>query len=155
MWRETTRDEDPAPFEVDVEHAGVDERERDFRIELEDVVTEPRLDRGHAAELAAALLLDGDPDELERVVLVLARLRQLRARDAQLGSARHVAVKLDHGPPTGAFRRDHRRRLSLDPQGRALGEPLLVLARVLDEERPVQPVRLAHAPDPDELSHSE
>jgi hypothetical protein len=77
MRRETTRHEDAARFEVDLEDAGVDEREREAGVELEDVVRDTRLNLGHVAEGAAALLLDREPGELERVVLVLFGRRQL------------------------------------------------------------------------------
>src|SRR5205085_6267792 len=99
----------------------------------------------------AVVLLDVEPDELEGVVLVLARRRQLRAWHGELGPARRCVVEPDHRPAAGALRGDHLGRLAIDVQGCTDREAPRVLARLLDAERPVEPVRLADAPDADEL----
>ena len=116
-----------------------------------------RLDREppRGAELAATLFLHGKPDQLECVVLVLAGRWQLGPRDTELGSARRFAIEADHRPATGALGRDNRRRLALDVEPRANGEARLVLAGPLDEERAVEPVRLADSANADEVSHRE
>src|SRR5205823_9537528 len=97
------------------------------------------------------LVLDVQPDELKRVVLVLGGLRKLGARNAQLGAARDLAVEANHRPAARALRGDHRRRVAVDAQDRALREPLLVLARLLHEKRAISSVRLPHTTDADEL----
>jgi hypothetical protein len=48
--------------EIDLLHACVDEREREARVELEDVVRRAGGDLGHAAELGAAGLLHLEAD---------------------------------------------------------------------------------------------
>src|SRR5262249_42834809 len=151
MRCETTRNQDASVREVDLEHAGIDERQREARVELEHVVGDPRPHRGHLPELAAALFLHREPVELERVVLVVPGRRELRARHAELGAAPGLAVEPDHRSAAGPLRVDHGCGLAVDPQRRAFGEALLVLARLLHEERPVEAVRLADAAYADEL----
>ena len=73
--REAAGDEDPAFVEVDVEHAGLDERQQQAGVEGERVVGRSVLHLGDRTERAAAFLLDAEPDELEDVVGVLARAR--------------------------------------------------------------------------------
>ena len=97
--------------EIDLPHARVDERQREARVELEDVVRRAGRDLGDAAQLLAALLLDLEADELERVVLALGRLGQLFALDLDRGAARNLAVEADHRPAAGSLRLDDLRGL--------------------------------------------
>ena len=106
-------------------------------------------DLGHAAELRAAVLLDLEADELEGVVLALLGLGQLAPVDLDRVAARRLAVEPDHGTAAGALRLDDPRRLAADEQRRAFREALRVLARLLDDEGALEPVRLADLPDLD------
>ena len=103
--------------------------------------------------VASPLLLDLEPDELERVVLALAGRWKVSARDRELGAARRLAVEPDHGPAARALRPDDLGRLAVDDAAsrRPRSAPSS-LARLLDEERAVEAVRLADAADPDELA---
>ena len=62
---EALRDDDSPALEIHLPHAGLDERQRQARVELEHVVRRVVEHVPDAAEHAAALLLDGEPDELE------------------------------------------------------------------------------------------
>jgi hypothetical protein len=151
-WRESTRDQDASVIEVDFEDACVDKRKHDPGVELKDIVGDPGLDIGDTTERGPALLLHGKPDELERVVLVLGGRREVLAWDGELRATRNLPVEPDHGAPAGSLRRHHGGGLAVHAEGRSFGEALLVLARLLDEERAVQPVRLADAADPNEIA---
>src|SRR5260221_9872515 len=58
----------------------------------------------------------------------------------------------DRAVGRAALRRDDLRRLAFDVQRLAARERLGALARPLDEERPVEPMRASHAADHDEIS---
>ena len=80
-------------------------------------------------------------------------LRELGARDEELGAAGDCAVEPDHAASTGStLRVDDLRDGALDVQARAAGEALLRLARILDEEGAVDPVRPADPADAHEVS---
>ena len=84
--REARRDHDAPGLEVDGEDALLDEREREPGVEPQDVVRDAGLDLGDAAELAPALLLDREADEVEDVAAALLGLGEL-ARGQPRGAA--------------------------------------------------------------------
>src|SRR5262249_44822854 len=67
--------------------------------------------------------------------------------NSQLGASRRLAVEPDHGAPGGSLRADDPRRCSRRVESRADGEALRLLARLLDHERAVEPVRTSNATD--------
>jgi hypothetical protein len=101
---------------------------------------------------AAALLLDREADELERVVLVLVQRGQLVAGHGERRAAGNRAVEADHRPPLCAVLRSHDLvRLVADMDRRAAVEGAGAIARTLDEERAVETVRASDAADRNEL----
>ena len=76
---------------------------------------------------------------------VSARLRE------ELGAALDVAVEPDHRAPARELRLDDGGLDFVDQEGRAHGEAFGIIARALDEEGALEPVRLADTPDRDEL----
>jgi hypothetical protein len=149
LVRESLRYQDQAALEIDGENALLDEREGEPAVELEHVVRHARADVLHAAERAAAILLDGKTDELEDVELSLARLAELRARDFELRSPLGIAVEPDDEAASGALRFDDEGGLGAHKDLGAGRKALWVLARALDDECTVEPVRPAHAADRD------
>ena len=98
----------------------------------------------------AALLLDREADELERVVLALAGSAAARSRDLELASPRAASRSSRiTGRPAGALRLDDPRRLAVDEQRRAPAKRSGSSLALLDDERAVEPVRLADPPDLD------
>ena len=95
-------DDDPARVEIEFENARL---EQEQGVKHERVVRRPVLDVGDDAERAAALLLDGEPDELEDVVGVRVERGELVAADRQRGAARHRAIQLHDRPPRPVSRR--------------------------------------------------
>src|SRR5262245_42946727 len=79
-------DNSPA-LEIDLPHTGLDERQRQTRVQLEHVVRRVVDHVAHAPEDPSSLLLDPQANELERVVLVLAELRQRRTAHRERGAA--------------------------------------------------------------------
>jgi hypothetical protein len=150
---EPTRHQDAAAFEVDLEDALRDERQRVARVELEDVVRHSGGHVLHDAEPAASLLLHLDADELEEVVAALLDGRKLVPRDGEDGAALDGAVEPDDHPAAGPLRGDDRRSLLPRQQARAHREALGVIARVLDDERAVEAVRAADTADRNEIGH--
>ena len=99
------------------------------------------------SERAPVLLHDLEADQLERVVLVLVGRRQLVALDLERRAALDRAVELDHRPArTSARCADDLDRRAAREEARAGLPPALVVARLLDEERAVDPVRAADRP---------
>ena len=81
--REPLRHLDPAAGDVDDADAVLDHREQHPGVELEHVVRDTGRHGLHGSERTAGLLHDLQPDELERVVLVLAGGGQIAALDLQ------------------------------------------------------------------------
>jgi hypothetical protein len=149
---EARRDNDPSAGEVDRPDAGLDERQHQPRIELQDVVRRILVDLGDAAQLLAALLLDPQADELEDVVGVLVGRRQLAARHGERRAALHLPVEPDHRPALrAALRRDDLVLVVPDADDGAHRERAVAPARAFDEERPVESVRASDLADRDEL----
>ena len=95
------------------------------------------------------------PIEVGHVVGVGRKRREIVASYAQLGSASHRAVELDRAASTTHLARQRdARRLAVDVERRADLEALRVLARLLDDEGAVDPVRPPDLPDADELGQS-
>jgi hypothetical protein len=151
---ETTRHQDAAAFEVDLEDTLRDERQRAARVELEDVVRHAGGHVLHDAEPAASLLLHLDADELEDVVATLLDGRKLIPRNGEDGAALDGAVEPDDHPAAGPLRGDDRRSLLPRQQARAHREALGVVARVLDDEGAVEAVRAADTADRNEIGRS-
>jgi hypothetical protein len=105
-----------------------------------------------AAQAVAALLENLEAAELEDVVGVGSRLGEGGTRDRERRAARDGALEPDDGSPPRPLRLDDLGRLAVDEELGALGEALRRLARVLDDERALEAVRLADAPDDDELA---
>ena len=103
--------------------------------------------------VAAALLLDAQADELEDVVLVLAGRAQ-RVAGARRSSAPRATRRSSRitGRPRACFDATTSAGSPSAIRARADLEELGCLARVLDDERPVQTMRLADASDDDRLS---
>src|SRR5581483_268513 len=141
-------DDDAAPGEVDRAHALLDHRQEQLVRELEHVV---RDSGGHGldgSEHAAVLLHHLEPDELEHVVLVLLRGRQVGALHLERRPARDRAVELHDRPPGRAAVRDHLDGFAARQEAGPRAPPALVVRRLLDEERAVDPVRAPDAADP-------
>ena len=75
------------------------------------------------------------------------------AADRQLRAPGHPVLEPDHRAPARALRRGDAHRLAVDIDDCAAGESLGILARALDEERSVEPVRPAHPADRHEIGH--
>jgi hypothetical protein len=147
--RKATRNQDSTRSEIDLPDAGVDQRKRKTRVELENVVRRSRRDLDDPAEHPAALLVHGQAHELEDVELPGLGLGQALAWHVQLGSALDGPVEPDHRPSTRTLRLDDLGRLAGHEQLCTERESFLRLARVLDDERTFEPVRLADPPDRD------
>ena len=150
---ETTRHQDAAAFEVDLEDTLRDERQRVARVELEDVVRHPRGHVLHDTEPAAALLLNLDADELEDVVAHFLGRRKLIPRDGEDGASLDRAVEPDDNPAAGSLRDHDGCNLLPCHQARAHGETRRVIARGLDDEGAVEAVRAADTADRNEIGH--
>ena len=131
-----------------------DERQREARVELEDVVRHPGRHVLHGAEPTASLLLHFDADELEDVVAALFDGRKLVPRDVEHDAALDGAVEPDDHPAAGPLRGDNRCSLLARQQARAHREALGVVARVLDDEGAVEAVRAADTADRNEVGRS-
>ena len=109
----------------------------------------------HDSHGIASLVEHLQPDQVGDVVGVGRKRREIFPRDAQLGSTCHRAVELDRAAATTHFARQRDAcRLAVDVERRADLEALRVLARLLDDERAVDPVRPPDLPDADELGQS-
>src|SRR5581483_6877763 len=148
---ESGGDDDATRLEVDLAHALLVHRQREPRVELEHVVRDARRDSGHRPEAAAALLHHLQADELEDVVGALRRLRKLRAGNGQLSAPRSRPIEPDDEAAARALPRRDGRRLAAGEEARPRGEQPLVVARLLDDERAVEPMGPADAADPDEV----
>ena len=140
-------------LEVDRPHAVLDDRQQHARCRAR-----ARRSRrpGHGLARARAARppssTTSSPIELEGVVLVLLGRRQRVALDLERRAALDGPVEL-HDRPAGRRARAATTSTSLPParkRGAAL-QPALVVARLLDEERAVEPVRPA---DPADRTHS-
>src|SRR5207302_2365853 len=152
--RETARHDDTTDLEVDLADAGVDERQGEPAVELEDVVRRVLRDVDDPPECLAAFLDDLQAAELEDVVGVLCRGREGVARDPELGPSLDAALEPDHRPAAGLPRRDDAELGAVDEDRRADCEASQILARALDEEGAVQPVRAADAAHDDGVRHA-
>jgi hypothetical protein len=151
---ETTRHQDAAAVEIDVEHALGDKRERVAGVELEDVVRHAGRDVLHEAEPAPSLFLHLEADELEDVVAVLAGRRQLGAGHLEPSPSLDRPVEAHDDPSARALRiRDGGRRAAGE-EPRADGKAIGILARALDDEGAVEPMRAADAADRNKLGRS-
>src|SRR5207237_2627971 len=123
---------DPTSIEISRTDAGIDARQGEAGVELDDVFGRRRRDLGHAPERAAAFLLHLQADELEGVVRALLRLRQAGELDLDRRSALYLAVEPDHRPAARALGLQDARRSPADEQRRADREAVRVIACVLD-----------------------
>src|SRR5438309_3279829 len=148
-------DDDSPAGEIRLPDARLDERQRRAGVELEHVVRRVLEYLPHLSEQLSVLILHTQSYELEDIELVvLAELRQARACDRELGSALDLAIERDHSPSSGtAPRENDLRRFAGRVERRSGGEYPLAIARVVDEEAAVEPVRFPHAADRDEISH--
>src|SRR5262245_34354411 len=146
---ESCGNHDAAFVEIDLPHAVLDHRQCEARVQLEHVVGDPGGDVDDRPESFAVLLVHAQPDELEDVVLVLAGRRERRAWDLERSAAARTLVEAHDGPASCAPRGYDLRRLSIDEELRAEGKSLGVFARLLHDERPVQPVSLSDPADDD------
>jgi hypothetical protein len=109
----------------------------------------------HDAHGIASLVEHQEPDEVGDVVGVGRERGEILASYAQLGSASDRAVELDRAASTAHLARQRDAcRLAVGVERRADLEALRVLARLLDDERAVDPVRPPDPPDTDELGQS-
>ena len=99
----------------------------------------------------ASLFLHLQPDQLEDVVLVVAGRLELRARNFEQRTAGNPAIEPDDRASSGLPARHDLRRLARDDQLGADLEARRRLTRVLDDERAVEPVRLADPADRDRV----
>ncbi len=126
-------------------------RQREPRVEREDVVRHAGRNVLDRPETAAALLDDLEPDELKDVVAVRLRLGELGPRDGQLRPTRHVPVELHDEPAARPFPAGDRRGLAAGEKRSADGEQRLARTGVLDDERAVEAMGAADAADLDEV----
>jgi hypothetical protein len=148
---ETRRNQDSPRTEINLSDTGLDQGEEKAGVQLQRVVRRARRDVGDDAEPSPSLLLYLEADELKDVVGAGFRLGQLGAGYLEPRTARDRAVEPDHQPHAGALALLHSDLLAARSEHRPGSEALRVLARSLDDERAVQPVRLPDDSHGDEI----
>lgn len=151
MVCEARSDNNPAPFEIDLAHAGLDEGQQEAGIQLDHVVRDPRRHIGDSPK-RPAFLDDFEPGEVGDVVGVSAGRRELGAGDLERRAPLDGMVEADDESPSRPLRLDNAGRLAAGEQLRPDLEPLWRFTRLLDDERSGEPVRASHTTNRDSLS---
>src|SRR4051812_12621626 len=122
-------------------------------IELQNVVRHARRHVLHETEPAPTLLFDVEADELEDIEAAFAGRRKLAPRDRKRRPSLDRSVEADHEPAARPLRPDDGRVLSAGEYSRSNREAQRVVARILDDEGAVEPMRAADEADRDQLVH--
>ncbi len=138
--------------DVDLYHRVVDQGHERPVIQLDVVVRHTGIDVDDLAERPSVGVFNSKTDELEGVPRVRIRRWKIGNTDVELRAARYRPIELHRNPaPAGATAENNLGRGAGDDKRRADGETPRVVARVVYEERAVEPMRPPDAPDDDQV----